>query len=141
MLRSIFILLIVSYFSASIYAQENNRIPGEIIVQLKYKTSIQAFEKELQLKHVLYSGISPISERLNIRLIKFDETLYNAQEILQKVNSIQYVEIAQFNHTLERRSNIPDDGSFALQWNMLNDGSGGIDDADIDADDAWDITT
>lgn len=40
------------------------------------------------------------------------------------------------------RSTIPNDLSFPLQWNFYNDGTtGGIADADIDADEAWDITT
>lgn len=46
----------------------------------------------------------------------------------------------QPNHRLQRRE-IPSDPSFNLQWGLFNDGGAGTAGADIDATEAWDITT
>jgi hypothetical protein len=51
------------------------------------------------------------------------------------------VRMVQLNHLLENRT-IPNDPLFPNQWHFLNNGtSGGLADADMDADQAWDITT
>jgi subtilisin family serine protease len=56
------------------------------------------------------------------------------------------VRIAQFNHYFSERNTVPNDPSFNVMWDMENlgvssGGSGSIVDADIDAPEAWDITT
>ncbi len=48
--------------------------------------------------------------------------------------------VAQQNHFLARRR-APNDPLIASQWPWINLGSNGIADADIDADEAWDIST
>ena len=49
--------------------------------------------------------------------------------------------IAQKNHETELRA-VPNDTMYGSQWNMNNTGqTGGTPDADIDAPEAWDITT
>ncbi|MBK7159404.1 MAG: hypothetical protein IPH77_12840 [Ignavibacteria bacterium] len=52
------------------------------------------------------------------------------------------VAIAQFNHYFKERVVIPNDTRFAEQWDKNNTGqTGGTPDADIDAPEAWDIST
>jgi len=54
-----------------------------------------------------------------------------------------YILLAQRNHQVQLRVTIPNDPNFANeQWSLNNTGqNGGTPDADIDAVEAWDITT
>jgi len=62
--------------------------------------------------------------------------------ILQELYTSPEVLAAQKNHFVTMRETIPDDVMFLDEWHLKNDGStGGTVDADIDATDAWDITT
>ena len=57
------------------------------------------------------------------------------------------VRAAQFNHQLQQRlgstnSTVPNDPLFTEQWHLLNTGANaGMFDADLDAEQAWDLTT
>ena len=52
------------------------------------------------------------------------------------------VEVVQLNHLIKRRQTIPDDPQFSAQWQYINTGqSGGVINADLDIDLAWDLTT
>ena len=66
---------------------------------------------------------------------------YNFSNILDSLNSNSFVEYAEPNYII-RADVIPNDPSFGDQWALNNTGqSGGTPDADIDAVEAWDITT
>lgn len=136
----IFFVIFFITVAVSLFAKQGNRIPGQMLVQLRYKTPIESFEKHLLEQNIITQNISPVSQRLNLWLIHFDEEQTDAQTMLQNINAMQEVETVQYNHTLQNR-NVPNDDDFILQWSMLNEGSGGTDDADIDADEAWDINT
>ncbi|MFN0275662.1 MAG: S8 family serine peptidase [Chitinophagales bacterium] len=140
LLKSLSSLTVLVFVTALLFSQESNRIAGELIVQLRYKTEVRDFEKQLSEQDIQIQSISPISTRLNLWLIHFDENVFDANQAVRAINSLRDVEVVQFNHTLQRR-NLPNDDDFSLQWNMLNDGAGGTVDADIDAEEAWDITT
>ena len=51
--------------------------------------------------------------------------------------------MAQYNHVLENRGSVlPDDPLISQQWQYVNTGAnGGVPNADLDADLAWDIAT
>ncbi len=82
-----------------------------------------------------------ISRPLNLWLIKVDLgrlQLHDAKRSLQNFPEVLYV---QFDHYLNERVE-PDDTFYDQQWNFENIGqTSGTVDADIDAADAWDITT
>ncbi len=79
-----------------------------------------------------------VSKLLNIWLLRSD---LPEQETLGWLRRQPEVGSAQFNHLLESRT-VPDDPLFPQQWQLLNDGAnGGVLDADLDAEQAWDITT
>jgi serine protease len=60
---------------------------------------------------------------------------------LKAVKANHLVKMAQYNHFFQERI-IPNDTQFSSMWDMNNTGvSGGVADADIDAPEAWDITT
>jgi len=63
------------------------------------------------------------------------------RELLDELNNDPRVEYAEFNYILTIAT-IPDDASFNSLWGMHNTGqTGGTLDADIDAPEAWDVTT
>jgi len=82
-----------------------------------------------------------LSKRLNIWLLEFDEKKADVGDMLLSVRGSDVVAAAQANHPVSFRTD-PNDDLYGSQWQYDNDGSdGGTADADIDAPQAWDITT
>jgi subtilisin family serine protease len=99
-------------------------------------------------KHTTYkdkaTNLSPqkcLSDYLNIWKVRFDFTRIHEGDFLSEMRNDPEVVVAQYNHLLKRRSKVPDDPFFSMQWQWLNEGTPGLADADIDADDAWQIST
>jgi subtilisin family serine protease len=131
------LLLLVSQVAA--FTQPAGIVPGQLIIQLAGNASQQDIEKKL-LTQGFHVQLSVLSKNMHILLVEFDTLEYAPTAVFGTLQSMREISHTQYNHTLQNR-NIPDDSNFSLQWNMLNAGSGGTDDADIDADEAWDITT
>ncbi len=121
------------------FYEDNNYVEGEIIVMFKHSVDANSFLNEysniaLSIKEVLVPD-------MNIYLFEFDNSLSQPVDALLSVMRSNSVEIAQFNHRFSERI-IPNDTRFAEQWDKNNTGqSGGTVDADIDAPEAWNITT
>ncbi len=145
------LIFILSFFLASfILPQENNYISGELIIQFKEKISIDVFEQnytDIEMK-----SIRLLSNRMNVWWVKYNSAESNDNEIRFRVSRDPLVQIVQFNHKVILREsfdefasqfeNFPDDPMFNQQWGLHNTGqSGGTPDADIDAPEAWDLTT
>ena len=134
-------------FNSGVISQ--NIIENQILVHLnKTNTAINfrdANLKEQIARNFELTGEIKITdictEPIIIKKIEFDERNKNTESVIDFLNSREYVAYAQFNHTVENRA-IPNDSLFGQQWHLNNTGqSGGIPDADIDADLAWDLTT
>ena len=127
--------LFLIVFSAVVSAQTTNQVEGEIILQLFPTASPQQVIAEVNATiQSDLSIIKPVSKRLNIWLLHYDENVMNGDKILSSLYMHPNVANVQFNHFTAQRS-LPNDPSFNQQWNMFNDGTtGGINDADIDAD-------
>jgi len=143
----IYLLVIVFGLSTNISnSQTPDVIKGEILVHIKKKTTAESlvtdFNKtakspQLKLKRC-------VSKSMNIWLLEYDFKNLDGDKLLGKLDANNQVQTAQFNHKTEYRSTSrePNDSLFSLQWQYVNRGSGGgIDDADIDVDSAWSITT
>jgi len=75
------------------------------------------------------------------RMAKFKLDGVSVKDALQKLRKNPAVLYAEPDFIV-RASVIPDDSSFTSLWGMHNTGqSGGVEDADIDAPEAWDIST
>jgi serine protease len=125
-------------------AQDNSVVAGSLIVMLQ-----PGYDASLLSKEVEYLADSKtnliatrvLSKSMNIHLFSFDETVISGDLLLTKLRTNKNVTIAQYNHTFEER-NTPNDTQFGAMWNMNNTGqSGGAPSVDIDALQAWDITT
>ncbi|HET8962373.1 MAG TPA: S8/S53 family peptidase [Chitinophagales bacterium] len=135
-------LFVCFFLFANAVAFSQSSIQNRLIVQLASNSSIEKLQNDILKQGLEFQIIKPISKSMHLWLIEFDTLIYNplnTKNIFFRNSDVLQVE---FDHTLQMRSTIPNDLSFPLQWNFYNDGTtGGIADADIDADEAWDITT
>jgi hypothetical protein len=83
-----------------------------------------------------------VSRPINIWKLHFDQSVVSHHRLIIDIKKLKGVVEAQVNHIIENRATLPNDPNISSQWQYVNTGSnGGLVDADIDADDAWDITT
>ncbi|HEY0031001.1 MAG TPA: S8/S53 family peptidase [Bacteroidia bacterium] len=126
------------------FAQETNIVPGNLLVMVNSDEDAALLTKELSTINGVSTGLKTertLSASMHIYLMSFDETAVNENLLLKAVKRNHLVRIAQFNHTFEARLT-PNDPQYSVMWDMHNTGtSGGIADADIDAPEAWNITT
>jgi serine protease len=125
-------------------AQENNIHPGDLLVLLKPGANVEQLCSDLSKLNGQSTDlkmVEPLSKSMNIYLLHFNDAAVDQYKLLNAVKLNSNVSIAQFNHTFTERV-IPNDPQFGVMWDMNNTGqSGGLVDADIDAVEAWDITT
>ena len=134
MKKQLISLAFLSILFASVEAQEKNPwIENELLVQLEKQT----WPNELILKcsDIELSSPKLISKHMNIWQFTFNTHLANTNTALQSVNRQGGVIVAQKNHIIKKR-NTPNDPSYNLQWQYEQ-----ANDKDIDAPEAWDITT
>lgn len=141
-MRHLSLLLLLAHIalsSLSAHAQQAH-FKGELIVQTKEGTDIRAaiadypFEMGLKVERAL-------SETMRAWLVTFDTLAIGHDEARQLLARNNAFSIVQNNHRVWLRA-APNDPTFGSQWHHVNTGqSGGTPDADIDADEAWDITT
>ena len=137
---AILFFLVTFIFSGSIAAKEAAYQPGELLVQLRSGADIQQMISSLKIAKMHPQKL--LSARLNIWLVAFDEQQISGIAALKSVKQQPDVQNVQFNHFVTRRSTIPNDMQYASQWALNNTGqTGGVVDADIDAPEAWDIST
>jgi serine protease len=135
----VFAVLAACLASNSLISQDNNFVPGEIIVMLKPGESPARL-----INSFGFINMQPkeaVVEYMNIWLFTFDHARMDNYLALNEVKKHTSVSIAQFNHYISERI-MPNDANFGTQWSMHNTGqSGGTVDADIDAPEAWDLGT
>ncbi len=120
-----------------------NYVPNQLLVQLKANTSEQHFFRQFGVENnVTFQSTSCISIPMNVYTLTFNDS-ENITDILKLLKSNKQVTAVQFNHYVQERETIPNDPLFtANQWHLKNTGqTGGTVDADIDATEAWDIST
>ncbi len=143
--KTILTILISSALLITANAQQLDHVLGEYLVQINKQTDLDHLVANLstfQQKPTQLSISKQISKHLNIWSLSFDFTTVHEAHFLQEIIHTPGVINAQFNHLIQARSTIPNDPLLSLQWHYINDGSsGGLVDADIDAELAWDVTT
>jgi len=140
-MKRILFLLFFGLLHNLVNAQSNN-IPGEFLVQLNGKHSAALIERNLAINHPEWEmkATRLLSARFHIWL--FTSLPGDDAEKLSYLSKDSKVVLAQHNHQVQLRSTVPNDPSFNQQWALNNTAqSGGTAGADIQAEDAWDITT
>jgi len=116
---------------------------GEMIVQIDPSAKIDIITGYFDSRNM--RPVKELSRRLHIWLVAYDYRGLKAADhraILQQIRDHVGVARAQFNHKVTLRSTYPNDPLFSQQWALNNTGqTGGSPDADMDAVEAWDITT
>ena len=128
-------LLVLGFcFSTVKYQKET------LIVKFEQQLNKKIIEKELSLFSFKLENL--LVRQMNIWTVKFNEYNFTSdQNALDEILKLDGVIYAQFDHLTTPRL-IPNDPDFSQMWDMNNTGqSGGQIDADIDAPEAWDITT
>lgn len=138
--------LLILIFNGTSTAQPKSNptfVEGEVMVQLSSPTDIADLENRFRYYNL--KSVHTISARFNIYLLQFDLVKANNSSVLHALQLEKSVINMQNNHHLELRNindTLPDDEFIDEQWPLKNTGqAGGQVDADIDADEAWDVTT
>ena len=121
------------FISLSLWAQMPHE-SGEIIIQLSPNGNPEQIVEDLGQVGAEATGLSVIKELskpMAIWHLKFNDDNIDEQTMLRLVKQHPAVQLAQFNHFVEKRETVPNDPSYGQQWHHQN----------IDSELAWDITT
>lgn len=120
-------------------------VEDELLVQFEPRSDAEAIVSQYQSVTGVENNLTVeklLSTPMNIYLLQFDAEATSAKALLRIFRQDKAVLNAQLNHYVYPRETTPNDTEFGEQWHHVNDGSnGGIENADIDSDLAWDITT
>lgn len=133
--------LLLSLCLASFFGFSQDYKSNELLIQFNPKFSAsEAFNSHVLNNRVVTYRL--ISKHMNIFQVEFDSD-ENIESLQKEIKNWPEVINVQKNHLLSNRETIPNDTDFASnQWYLKNTGqTGGTVDADIDATDAWDIST
>jgi serine protease len=114
---------------------------GEVLVQLRKGFTVDQVMNQFPAA-VKMHAIKNLSKHMLFWHLGFDSTVISNRDVLRKLMGLPSINLAQNNHYIQDRATVPNDVSFTSQWHHKNtSASGGTVDADIDSDEAWDITT
>lgn len=134
-----FSLSLLLLTGSTLTAQNLDHVLNEALVQLKADADVKQLEKDLQRIDGVATQlrvIRKISKQLDIYKVQFDHNAVDEFEIRKQLSRHNDVLIVQVNHLLTERQTVPNDPFINDQWQWINPN-----DADVDADLAWDITT
>lgn len=125
-------------FSSSIrHSGGSDFVPGEVLV--KFRPSITEEAAQFALSRISAQRLQSFSQ-INVWHLKLSGDINVAAAIgkLQELSIVEYAEPNYIYHTCV----LPNDRHFPSQWGLHNTGqTNGLEDADIDAPEAWDLQT
>jgi serine protease len=137
------VLSLCCYFSSN--AQRLDHVQGDVIVQMKPGENVRSLARNLQYFNGQPTRLEvqrELSAPMRIWLLRFDYANIHETHFLNEIKTRREVQVAQLNHLITLRDTVPNDPAFPQQWQWKNTGqNGGTIDADVDADEAWSITT
>lgn len=122
---------------------ETNYIKGQLLLQVYEGVSVEQVAERAQYIDGIATNVAvlrQLSRNNRIWLLSFNEDNIAIDKMIGAVSRDRGVSIVQKNHLIQWRAT-PNDPLLAQQWQYINNGSGGVADADIDAELAWDYTT
>jgi len=130
-------LLLIGLIINSVSGQEY--VLDRVIVKLAPDISPNDFGSILDTNYYVVEKV--LVRRLNIISIKLKNNQISLVDAIKEFRNNPFVDKAIPDTKVSRRD-MPDDTQFDQQWALHNEGqSGGTEDADIDAPEAWDIAT
>lgn len=125
------------------FGQQVNYEKDQLLIQLYPEANPSVFIRQVaQDQNLEISKLELISAPMNVYLISFADETVNLDKTINALYGYNEVILTQKNYFVSDRETIPDDALFSSLWHLKNEGlDGGTVDADIDATDAWDITT
>jgi len=139
-MKTLFNLAIAFALSISCLAQPDY-VTDELLIQSKPGMDVKSL---LENYNILGDQIEikMLSEIMNIHQIAFNNSSLSAPQVLRVLKKDPAIINVQLNHFISKRETLPNDPQINSQWHHVNDGvNGGLENADIDTDLAWDITT
>jgi subtilisin family serine protease len=140
LLPSLLIAICIGFYTIGFgQTQETQYIENELLIQVK-----SAYLEEELMAEI--NGLAKVDEftllskHVHIWQLKFKGEPLDLLKLKRKIGNLNGVETVQLNHLVELR-NQPNDPNYSSQWQHFNAGSPGLLDADIDTEEAWDITT
>ncbi len=131
-------LLAIIIFLSGLSAQDYD--PNYVLVKLDRDVKKGEFRTVLNTSK--YAIEKTVVKRLGIYKIRILDDQLTEHMAVEELRNNPWVEKAQLDHKVTPRQTFPDDNEFSGQWDKHNTGqNGGTPDADIDAPEAWDITT
>jgi len=132
--------IIIGFFLCFLYSETTPFVKNKLIV--KFDDSFDITQIETLLKNTNFNLNRKLVRRLNIWEVSIDGNKFKNEAIaLSEIRTYTEVVYAQLDHLVSPRL-IPNDPEFNQMWDMNNTGQGGgTNNADIDAPEAWDITT
>lgn len=131
--------------NTSLQSQQLDHVLGEFLIRVSPETEVNDFvsrQSVFQGKTTNFKAVELLSSQVRIWKFSFDFSTINERYFKEHLYRQPEVEVIQFNHLLTDRQTIPNDTEFGTQWQWMNTGqSGGLEDADVDAELAWDIAT
>jgi len=115
-------------------AQETNYVPNEVLVQLS--PNVNASMLTLETSAFVIANTKLVSRPMNIWRLQLESSSMTESQAITELYRNPNVLVAQKNHRIRLRATTPDDPLFGSQWQYFQ-----ANDRDIDADDAWDVTT
>lgn len=109
-------------------------VPGQVLVRFEKPTSLEEAKSELNSSRFAVDKV--LVRQLSLYLVKIIDPGLSVLDAVKLLNGYSQVKYAQADHILTERTTFPNDPSFGNEWNMNQ-----ANDADIDAPEAWDITT
>ena len=149
LIQFVLLFLFLHWLPVQAVSQRQAHVPGELLVNLRQP----AFPEQLLQRYQLQFPAKTlrlekqVARSLNIWLFRTNENDSDEQAALEWLNRQPEVGAAQLNRLLEYRGAqppllFPNDPLFAQQWQHRNTGAtGGVPNADLDSELAWDITT
>lgn len=143
-MKKIITLLLIPFLFLSVFAQSPGYVPNEIMVMMKPGHEVEDLVKKLNARGLVgqFQQKEIVSKRYRIYLLQHDAILGLSENVVKDFYQYEEVAVAQVNHYVQHRATTPNDANFGNQWALNNTGGGGgVADADIDAPEAWDVTT
>lgn len=141
--RILFLTVLILLFGSAmragdVYATERPLyVPGEILVKFKADA---ANDMKLALKNLHRLELIRRLGRIDVEHLRILSDV-SVEEIIKKLKDSGIVEYAEPNYYRYLNA-VPNDPQYPNMWGLNNTGqTGGTPDADIDAAEAWDITT